>query len=76
MRITDGNCLVFREVDAKRINRGFVIIVNSRLIMKYDLEQRLINYGVMILEIAESLPESKGSAHLVNQIVRSGKVKS
>ena len=51
---------------------GCVIIVNSHLIMKYDLEQRLINYGVMILDIAESLPESKGSNHLVNQIVRSG----
>ena len=64
--------LVFRGFVSMKINRGYGIIVNSHLIMKYDLEQRLVNYGVMILEIAESLPKSKGSAHLVSQIVRSG----
>jgi four helix bundle protein len=40
--------------------------------MKYDLEERLINYSVLILDIVEGLPDSKGANHLANQIVRSG----
>lgn len=40
--------------------------------MKYDLEERLINYSVLILDIVEGLPENKGANHLGSQIVRSG----
>jgi four helix bundle protein len=32
----------------------------------------LINFAVLILEIAESLPETKGSSHLSGQLVRCG----
>ena len=41
-------------------------------IMKYDLEERLINYSVLILDIVDVLPENKGATHLGNQVVRSG----
>src|SRR5688572_14470738 len=40
--------------------------------MKFDLEERLINYSVLILDIVGSLPNDKGANHLANQIVRSG----
>ena len=40
--------------------------------MKYDLEERLINYSVLILDIADALPDNRGANHLANQIVRSG----
>jgi four helix bundle protein len=40
--------------------------------MKFDLDERLINYSVLILEIVDSLPDNKGANHLANQIVRSG----
>ena len=40
--------------------------------MKFNLEERLINFAVLILEITEKLPESKGSNHLLGQLVRSG----
>ncbi len=40
--------------------------------MKYDLEERLINYSVLILEIVDCLPDNKGTNHLANQIIRSG----
>jgi four helix bundle protein len=40
--------------------------------MKFDLEERLINLSVLILEISEKLPETKGSNHLCGQLVRSG----
>ena len=39
--------------------------------MKFDLDERLINYSVLILEIVDSLPDNKGANHLANQIVRS-----
>jgi four helix bundle protein len=40
--------------------------------MKYDLEERLIIYSVLILDLADVLPDNKGANHLGNQIVRSG----
>ena len=40
--------------------------------MKFDLDERLISFSVMILEIVDSLPDNKGANHLANQIVRSG----
>jgi four helix bundle protein len=40
--------------------------------MKYDLEERLINYSVLILDIVDAMPDNKGANHLANQIVRSG----
>ena len=40
--------------------------------MKYDLEERLINYSVLVLDIADELPDNKGANHLAGQIVRSG----
>jgi four helix bundle protein len=40
--------------------------------MKFNLEERLIKFAVMILEIAESLPETRGTRHLSGQLVRCG----
>ena len=40
--------------------------------MKYDLEERLINYSVLILDIVDAMPDNKGANHLASQIVRSG----
>jgi len=40
--------------------------------MKFNLEERLINFAVLILEITEKLPETKGSSHLSGQLVRCG----
>lgn len=40
--------------------------------MKFDLEERLIEYSVLILDIVESSPDSKGANHLTGQLVRSG----
>lgn len=40
--------------------------------MKHDLEERLISYCVLILDIVEAMPDNKGANHLGNQIVRSG----
>ncbi|HEY0654057.1 MAG TPA: four helix bundle protein [Chryseosolibacter sp.] len=39
--------------------------------MKFDLEERLIDYSVEVLEIIDLLPNNKGANHLGGQLVRS-----
>jgi len=39
---------------------------------KTDLEDRLVNFSVLIIEIVNGLPNSKAGNHLGGQIVRSG----
>ncbi len=39
---------------------------------KYDLEERLINFSVLIIEIVNEMPNTKAGNHLSGQLVRSG----
>ena len=39
---------------------------------KYDLEERLIEFSVLIIEIVNDMPNSKAGNHLSGQLVRSG----
>ena len=39
---------------------------------KYDLEERLIEFSVLIIEIVNEIPNSKAGNHLSGQLVRSG----
>lgn len=39
---------------------------------KFDLEERLINYSVLILDIVDDMPDNRGANHLSSQLVRSG----
>jgi four helix bundle protein len=39
---------------------------------KYDLEERLINFGVTMINTAEKLPKSFAGNHLAGQLIRSG----
>jgi four helix bundle protein len=38
----------------------------------FDLEDRLIDFAVRIIRIAESLPKSRIGSHIAGQLVRSG----
>ena len=38
---------------------------------KYNLEERLINFAVMIIDLAESMPSTKATNHLSGQLLRS-----
>lgn len=38
----------------------------------YDLKERLIDYAVRIINLSETLPETKAGRHLALQILRSG----
>jgi four helix bundle protein len=39
---------------------------------KFDLEERLIEYAVVNLNITEMMPDTRGANHLAGQLVRSG----
>ena len=39
---------------------------------KYNLEERLINFAVTIIELAESMSSTKAANHLSRQLLRSG----
>ena len=39
---------------------------------KFDLEERLIEFSVLIIDIVKEMPNSKAGNHLSGQIVRSG----
>ncbi len=39
---------------------------------KYELEDRLISFAVLIIEICETMPDTKAASHLVGQLLRSG----
>jgi len=39
---------------------------------KFDLEERLINFAVAIVNFVEKLPNSKSAIHLGGQLLRSG----
>lgn len=40
--------------------------------LKYDLEDRLIDFSVIILGVAEQLPKTTAGLHVAGQLVRSG----
>ncbi|MCF8296327.1 MAG: four helix bundle protein [Saprospiraceae bacterium] len=39
---------------------------------KFDLEERLINFAVLIIEISDEIPNTKAGNHLSGQLVRCG----
>ena len=39
---------------------------------KFDLEERLIDFSVRIIDVVEALPNTKAGNHLGGQLVRSG----
>lgn len=39
---------------------------------KYDLEDRLLEYSVIIIRIVEKLPQTKVGNHISGQLLRSG----
>jgi four helix bundle protein len=39
---------------------------------KFDLDERLIDFALIIIDIAESLPKTLAGNHLAGQLIRSG----
>ncbi len=38
----------------------------------YDLEERLLNFAVVIIDVSEKLPNTRAGDHIAGQILRSG----
>lgn len=47
-------------------------MMNENNKRKFDLEERLIDFAALIIEISESLNNSKAGNHISGQLVRSG----
>lgn len=39
---------------------------------KYNLEERLINFAVLIIKLTEDMPKNRAANHLAGQLLRSG----
>ncbi len=39
---------------------------------KFDLEERLINFSVLVIEITKEMPNNYAANHLAKQLLRSG----
>ncbi len=50
----------------------FFHFYNKMIQRRFDLENRLIDFGVSIIQMAELLPKSFSGNHLSGQLVRSG----
>ena len=46
--------------------------MNSEKTIRYDLEERLIEFGTRVINVGEALPFSLTGKHLGGQLVRSG----
>lgn len=46
--------------------------MNESTNKKYDLEERLISFAVLIIEVAESVKKTRAGNHLSGQLLRSG----
>jgi four helix bundle protein len=45
---------------------------NSKRNYKFDLEKRLIDFSISVIDIVESLPNTRVGNHIGNQLVRCG----
>lgn len=57
-----------RMLNVELKKRGISTVVENR----FDLEERLINFAVLIIEIVEEMQNTKAANHLSGQLVRSG----
>ena len=46
--------------------------MNEREERRYDLQDRLIDFAVRVLNVVESLPNTRAGSHIAGQLVRSG----
>ncbi len=67
---------IVKLLNVSALNAGNYSLNNQKKTMSeektFDLEERLINFAVRRIRIAESLPKSKVGKHIAGQIIRSG----
>jgi four helix bundle protein len=50
----------------------FGFLIDEEFMKAQELEDRLIDFAVMVIDIVEALPNSKAGIHIAGQLVRSG----
>ena len=60
-----------QSVEYRIMNKEFRMM-NEKPNRKFDLEERLIDFAVLIIEISESLNNTRAGNHISGQLVRSG----
>ena len=52
----------------------YILIINetNKMERKFDLDERLIHFAVMVIKVAEALPKTVAASHIAGQLVRSG----
>jgi four helix bundle protein len=64
-----------RNNEVKTGNKGQLIFYpknENKMERKFDLDERLINFAVAIIDVSENLPKSLAGNHVAGQLVRSG----
>ena len=46
--------------------------MSNSTINRFNLEERLINFAVLVVDICEKMPDTRASNHLSGQLIRSG----
>ena len=55
-----------------RVNEESLSNYGSYRIKKFDLEERLLEFAVQIIELTEALPNTRAMNHVAGQLLRSG----
>jgi four helix bundle protein len=64
----ESYCSIFDTSHKKQLDYIHITIMTT----KYDLEERLINFSVRVIDIVTIIPFSTTGKHLANQLARSG----
>ena len=58
---------------SSQLSGAFVPMTNTqKKIVEYDLEERLLDFAVRIIEIVEALPNTRTGNHIAGQLLRCG----
>ena len=59
--------------ESNRIANAYKLMVDpQQRNVKYDLEERLLDFAVRIIEIVETLPNTRAGNHIAGQLLRCG----
>ncbi len=64
--------IAYNHYDGNNEHRLTISDLRIRKMNKFDLEERLIEFSVLIIEITKDMPSNYASNHLAKQLLRSG----
>jgi four helix bundle protein len=60
------------DLDGFRVNESATSEYRGRRDRRYDLEERLLDFAVNVIELTESLPNARAGNHIAGQLLRCG----